>query len=189
MIRGNLSTRPFYNERAVQVWLIAASIVLLALTAYNATQILYHSRSDSDLRARASADETRAAQMRTEAGTLLQTSDARQGLLTRAAALEANQLIARRTFSWTTLLEHFEAALPEDVRITSVRQAIQAGPRRPINISVVARDVPAIDTFLQNLEDTGAFFDALSRDEHINEQGDLEAMIEVEYSAVAESAR
>jgi Tfp pilus assembly protein PilN len=188
MIRGNLATRPFYNERAVHGWMAAATLVLLGLTAYNAMQILHYSQSDADLRRQAIADEARALELTSAAAALQQSGDVRQGRLTSAAAAEANQVIAQRTFSWSTLLSHFEEALPPDVRITSVRPASQADMWRPLVISVVARSVPAIDTFLQNLEDTGAFRDALSRDEHVNEVGDLEAAIEVHYSPGAAEA-
>lgn len=182
MIRGNLATRPFYNERIVHAGLAAITVLALLFTAYNVAQMLHFSRSDADLRAQAQADEARAAELRSSAGAQQEGADVRESRLTSAAALEANQLIARRTFSWTALFNEFEAALPRDVRITAVRPAVQASARRAILVSVVARSVEAVDTFMQSLEETGAFNNALSRDEHVNEQGEIEARIEVEYA-------
>ena len=40
MLRTNLSTRPFYNERAVRTGLIALAVVALGLTVFNAIEIL-----------------------------------------------------------------------------------------------------------------------------------------------------
>ena len=55
MIRTNLSTRPFYNERIVHVWLIAiALVVVLAATAFNVSRVLRYSRSDTRLATQAS---------------------------------------------------------------------------------------------------------------------------------------
>ena len=39
MLRTNLSTRPFYNSRAVNVLLAAATVLVVAFTLFNATQI------------------------------------------------------------------------------------------------------------------------------------------------------
>ena len=38
MIRTNLATRPFYNERAVRLVLLAIAALGLAATAFNVTQ-------------------------------------------------------------------------------------------------------------------------------------------------------
>ena len=40
MLRTNLSTRPFYNERAVQMALVAAAVLILAVTAFNAIELI-----------------------------------------------------------------------------------------------------------------------------------------------------
>ena len=185
MIRGNLATRPFYNERLIHRWLAVLTLLALALTIYNVTQVLYYSRSDTDLKARADADDARAAELVAAATALQQGQDDSQSRLTSVAALEANQLIALRTFSWSALLNHFEAALPPDVRITAVRPAAQTGRRRTIVMTVVGRSVDAIDAFMQNLEDTGAFVDALSRDEQVNDADEIEAAIEAAYAPAA----
>ena len=39
MLRTNLSTRPFYNERAVQLLLALAALLVVVLTAFNAIRI------------------------------------------------------------------------------------------------------------------------------------------------------
>ena len=39
MLQTNLSTRPFYNVRAVQVALAAAAALVLGLTLYNGVRV------------------------------------------------------------------------------------------------------------------------------------------------------
>ncbi len=49
MIRGNLATRPFYNEPAVHLWLFVAALVVVVATLFNVVQMLRYSRSDTEL--------------------------------------------------------------------------------------------------------------------------------------------
>ena len=60
MIRTNLSTRPFYNERAVQLVLLAAGLVVLAATPFNVMNILQLSRQDTQPATQAANDAVRA---------------------------------------------------------------------------------------------------------------------------------
>ena len=67
MIRTNLSTRPFYNERIVHLWLIVLAVVVAAATAFNASRVLRYSRSDTRLATQASQDESRVRELHQEA--------------------------------------------------------------------------------------------------------------------------
>ena len=67
MIRTNLSTRPFYNERAVQMVLAAVAVVVLAITAFNAVQLIRLTASQRALGAHAVESEQEAARLRTQA--------------------------------------------------------------------------------------------------------------------------
>ena len=78
MIRTNLSTRPFYNERIVRLWLMAIALVVLAATAFNVSRVLRYSRSDTRLATQASHDETRAADLHQQALRLRGSVDAKQ---------------------------------------------------------------------------------------------------------------
>ena len=64
MIRTNLATRPFYNERAVHVWLLGAAILVVAATLFNGWRILHYSGSNTELAAQAARNEARARELR-----------------------------------------------------------------------------------------------------------------------------
>ena len=64
MLRTNLSTRPFYNERAVRVGIVVAVVLTAALTAFNARQILSLNSRNSELVARAEAAEAQGGRVR-----------------------------------------------------------------------------------------------------------------------------
>ena len=182
MIRSNLSTRPFYNERAVQLALAAVAIVVLAATVFNVTRIVELSRRDTQLATQASRDEARAADLKVRAAELRATVDPRAIELASADARQANDLIERRTFSWTELFNRFEMTLPDDVRITAVRPKID--PKRGIVLSIMVvsdKGVDEVNQFVDNLEATGAFAQLQKLDEHFDDKNGWEAALQAVY--------
>jgi len=160
MLRGNLATRPFYNERIVAVILAVVAVAVLALTAWNVTRLLQLSARRSELRAQIAADEAAAARIRQSAVAVQQSVD-RSTLATLAgSAREANSLIDERTFSWTTLFSLIEETIPAGVRLTSITPEIEKG-EIVITMLLVARQVEDVTTFMTSLEGTGAFYDVL----------------------------
>ena len=104
-------------------------------------------------------------------------------------ARQANELIDRRTFSWTELLNRFETTLPDDVRIAAVRPRMDEGQRFLVDIVVLARTVEDVNQFMQNLQDTGAFPEMRPIEEHTDEQQNLlESTIEAHYVPSAAKA-
>jgi len=184
MLRTNLSTRPFYNERAIHASLMVAAIVVLLLTVFNVTQIVVLTRRQNELGARAAAAEREAQEFRADALKIRQGLDPKQMQTIAGAAREANALIDRRLFSWTNLLNHLETTLPDDVRIASIRPKIDRDGTINVALSIVGRRVQDIDQFMENLEATGAFADVLSLDENVNEDGTLQAVIGGRYVPV-----
>jgi Tfp pilus assembly protein PilN len=169
MIRTNLSTRPFYNERTVRTILLIVAVAVVAFTAFNASRVLRYSRSDTRLQTQAARDEARAADLRQQAVRLRATVNTKQIESASVDARDANDLIDRRTFSWTDLFNRFESTLPDDVRITIVRPKLEEGIFT-VEIHVIARTVDDVNRFIENLEDTGAFKNALSAEERPEEQ-------------------
>lgn len=181
MIRTNLSTRPFYNEGAVRSWLAGVAIVAVAATMFNVSRVLRYSRSDTELATRASRDEAGATEARTTAARLRAGVDTREVELASVEARQANDLIDRRTFSWTELFNRLETTLPPDVRITSVRPSLDRDRRIMLAVTVLARSVDDVDAFMEQLEATGAFANLLSREERVTDSGQLVAVLETEY--------
>jgi Tfp pilus assembly protein PilN len=180
VIRTNLSTRPFYNQRSVQTILLLVALVVVAFTAFNVSRVLRYSRSDTRLATQASRDEARAADLRQQAARLRGTVDTRQIDFASTDAREANDLIDRRTFSWTDLFNRFEATLPDDVRIAAVRPRIQ-DEGFGLTINVIAKTTDDINLFLENLDASGAFKNTFSAEEHLDEQGQLNATLQGVY--------
>jgi Tfp pilus assembly protein PilN len=182
VIRTNLSTRPFYNERAVHAWLLVAALIAAAFTAFNIERGMRYQRSDTQLVDQASRDEARAADLHRQATKLRATVDPRQVDTASAAARQANDLIDRRTFSWTELLNRFETTLPDEVRITAIRPKIDRERGIVLAINVIARGVEDVNQFMENLEETGAFRNINTSTDRVNEEGQLESQIDAVYT-------
>ena len=181
MIRANLATRPFYNERAVQLWLLLLALVVAAATVFNAVRAYRYSQTDTELATQASRDEARAAELRAEAARLRGSVDLKEIELASTEARQANALIDRRTFSWTDLLNQFETTFPDNVRVTAVKPDIDDKGGLGLTINVVARSVNDVDQLIGNLEATGNFTNPHSVTEHFNTDGNLEAVLNADY--------
>lgn len=182
MIRANLSTRPFYNERAVQLWLLVLALIVAAATLFNVVRVIRYSQTDTELASQASRAEARAAELRAEAARLRGSVDLQQIELASTEARQANELIDRRTFSWTDLFNQFETTFPDNVRIMAVKPTLDEKDGLVLTINVVARSVDDVDELIRNLEGTGAFSNLLSVAEHFNSDGMLEATLEGNYA-------
>ena len=126
MLRTNLSTRPFYNERGVHALLTVTALIVVALTIFNLTQIGLLYARQSQLSRQAQADEARAQDLRARAARTTTGSSTRSRTREISeAAREANVIIGQRLFSWTELLNGLATTLPDDVRITSLRPRVE----------------------------------------------------------------
>lgn len=181
MLRVNVATRPFYNERGVHLLLAAIAMVLLGLCAFNAFALSTLGEREQALGGQITDQETRARDLRQDAAKVRGSirEDELQSVL--VAAREANGLIDRRTFSWTQLFNYLEATLPEDVMLTTVRPIVE-GETVTVTLGIIGRRVAAIDDFMTQLEATRAFTDVLSRDEQALEDGGFEAVIAATYA-------
>jgi Tfp pilus assembly protein PilN len=180
VIRTNLSTRPFYNERLVRLALILLAVVVVAATVFNVTRILRYSRSDTRLATQASRDEARAADLRQQAAQLRASVDPKQIEQASEGARQANDLIDRRTFSWTELLNRFETMLPDDVHLNSVRPRLDRDGV-VLRVAVAARGIEDVSAFIDKLDQSGVFPNVRPAEEHVDDDGLLQSMLEMGY--------
>jgi hypothetical protein len=177
MLRTNLSTRPFYNIRAVQAVLGACVAIVILFTMFNVISLVRLAASQRSLGARAVQAQNDATKLRADAARVRGQVDAKELEVVSGAAREAKSIIEMRSFSWTDLLAQFEKTLPENVRITAVQPRVEDG-RFVIGMRVEARQIGDLEKFLEDLEMTGAFRNVLATDEQATDDGLLEAVVE-----------
>jgi hypothetical protein len=160
VLRTNLSTRPFYNERAIHVVVGIAAVLVAALTVWNIVRVVTLSRQNTELATRVNADHAEAEQLTRMAAEIRSRIDQNELQQVVASARTANALIDQRTFSWTAFFNYLEANMPPDVMLTSVRPSIKDGVTS-VSMSVLARRQEDTDELIEKLEATGAFENVL----------------------------
>jgi Tfp pilus assembly protein PilN len=185
MLRTNLSTRPFYNARAVRTMLGTMALVVAAITLFNVVSIARLTLQQRSLSARAVQAEREAQRLRNEAVGIRARVDPKELTVIAGEAREANAIIDQRTFSWTELFQTFENTLPPDVRITAVQPRQDQNGTFHVGIAVQARRAEDVDTFVEALEKSGAFHDVLPGEDRVTEDGLLEAIVDGEYAQPA----
>lgn len=176
----NLATRPFYNERAVHLFvgLIAALGIAFFVAGGLEMARLARDRTETMFRVE-QADLVRAELIsRTEQAIGKSTPDALDAL--NVDVQEVSELIDRRVFSWTAFFNLLEESLPEDVRVTELRPEIADGAVS-VSIGVLGRDLATISDFVQSLERSGDFRDVLTRQAELSDQGIYRATIQGRY--------
>lgn len=179
-LRGNLSTRPFYNERAVQVLLGGLALALALLTLFTIWQFLALTARQRELSARISVDEARAGQLKRDAQQVRARIDPRLLESTVKATREANVVIDARTFSWTALFNVIERTIPSEVRLQSVSPSVDRGALM-VRLTVNAPRVEPVGQFLDRLEAAGAFSGLRSLEEQVLEDGTYNVVCEGRY--------
>jgi hypothetical protein len=185
VLRTNLSTRPFYNERAVHMAIGAAAIIVLALTAVNVFRMVTLSRQNTELSSRVNRDHADAANFSKMATDILRRVDKDELQRVVDSAREANVLIDQRTFSWTAFFNRIEATMPPDVMLSTVRPTIRDGVTR-VSMTVIARRAEDIDEFMEKLESTGAFDEVVPSQQDRTDEGLYRVAVESIYTGTAE---
>ena len=188
MLRNNLSTRPFYNERAVRTGLAALAALAIGLTLFNIYEVLRLQGQSRDARQTIAQNEAQASAARDKAQAIRRSIDKDKLAAVQVAANEANALIDRRTFSWTELLNQFQATLPPDVRIAGVAPGNDDQGRRLVQISVLSKRVEDLEEFMAALEKTGAFSGVLPRSDRPDESGQLQSELQAYYTPATATA-
>jgi hypothetical protein len=180
MLRTNLATRPFYNERLVH-WLIGvAGVLVVAFTAFNVSEYLRLSGRQGGLEADAARDEAMARTLTARAAEARGRIDPKSLERIRAQAAEANGIIDARTFSWTALFDDIEATLPPTVMLTAITPSIDPDGAT-VRLTVRGRTVDAIDTFIERLEATTRFENVQPSSETVTEEGLFETLVTGRY--------
>ncbi len=183
MLRGNLSSRPFYNERLVSVAIALVAVGAVALAAFNGYKIYALSKQRAELRARVARDTAQAQEIERQAAGLQRNINRTTLSQLAVSTQEANALIDQRTFSWTVFFGLVEKTLPFDLHLVSITPRVEKGNMR-VTIGVVARQLDDIDTFIDNLQNTGSFYDLVpTNTERTEDDGTFKADVVAYYLA------
>jgi hypothetical protein len=185
VLRTNLSTRPFYNERSIHIAIGIAAVLISALTVWNIVRIVTLSRQNTELATRVNRDESESAQLTKMAAEIRGKINREELTRVVESAREANALIDQRTFSWTAFFNRLESTMPPDVMLTSVRPSVRDGVTR-VRMTVLGRRAEDVDEFIEKLEATGAFEDVVPSQQDRTDEGLYRVAIESVYTGIEE---
>ena len=160
----NVASRPFRNVWPLLVFFGLLAVLSLAATVFNGVLLGSHwlkSRSvQSELRQRITRvdeleQETKAIETR-----LLKLNRDRL----RRNTFFTNELIERRTFSWSLLLTRLEKILPDDVVMTAITPKI-SGDLITIRLECIAKSQEVGLELIDNLEQSPAFYEVFPETE------------------------
>ena len=180
MLRSNLATRPFYNERLVTMAIGVVALIAVLLTGFNATRIFSLSGERSGVQARIAADRVEADRISHHVAAMQKGIDRPTLVRLAASTREANDLIEQRTFSWSALFGRLERTLPLDVRLVAVSPQVGENVLT-VSLTVVAKQLDDVAEFIDNLTSTGAFYDVQPTQQQLNDDDTYTATVDASY--------
>jgi len=174
-LTANLASEPYRDRRgylvrwgAIAAAMAVITIALLILSAYQ-----WRDRRSLD-RELAAADEQRAEYVN-ERSDIERFLDQPQNRGTRDRAALINALIARKSFSWTSVFSELERILPPSVRVAAIRPVLTDNGELGVQLSILSVDRTAALDFIRRIEDTKQFRNAhLLAEQHGNVRGETE---------------
>ena len=166
-IDANLASRPFVNHRKFYLISGGLLVLLLGISYWNYARYQSTRARRGEVNEQFSRDRSRFESLGREQAKVLarlQTPETAEFLDTLE---HVNQLIRRRTFSWTQLLNDLERLTPANLQIVTIKPQI-AG--KGILIEIVANGRSSQDNvqFVSNLESSGKFYDVSPLHEEIS---------------------
>lgn len=174
----NLSSRCRVGMASYRTWLIGGCIGLLLGIAWNMWQgVLVYEESqaiEAELERVRQLDHALMAEARKQG---IDLSDGALKQLSSEVDL-ANQLLVKRTFSWTTFLSELEQAIPPRLALTSVRLD-QAG--KAVQLTGTAVSLEDITAFTVGLQNHATFKDPVLAQHRVGSSGLVEFDVTVRY--------
>ena len=181
----NLSTQPFKPYRAINLGLFTLLLVFVAFSVWQVYNYRQYSELANSIREEErllrTEDETLAARTR-EMNALLGRGDVKAKL---AEVDFLNQLIIRKTFSWTKVFATLEGLLPAGVHLTSLRPLVDENGAIILSIAVRGRTPAEAYQFINILEESQQFDNVHVPVEQVKDQvssaGEVELSVDAHY--------
>jgi len=180
VVRINVSTRPFYNERLVTFIIAIVGAIAIGVAAFSVQQIVSLSSKRTTLRAQVAQGAAAANRANRETESIQKSINARALKGLALSATQANRLIDERTFSWSVFFALIGKTLPDDVRIDSVAPSVDKDGV-VVRMTVVSKHTDDLALFIENLQSTGAFYDIQPQQEDSTEDGNRRTTVDARY--------
>jgi Tfp pilus assembly protein PilN len=178
----NLSTRPFKPYRAANLGLLALLLLLIAVSAEQVYSYQQYSAKAAASRENERKEREQADFLATQVTSYNEKMSKGNAAAKLAEVEQLNQLLVRKSFSWTRLLANLEKVTPDDVRIISLHPVADPEGKIILNMNIRGRTIVDATTFLRALEDSKMFTDVVLA---VEEKADPLPMGEVDFTLSA----
>ncbi len=120
IIRSNLASSPLRNHSLFLLGCVLSGLAVICFSAWNAMSLMDSRTKTGELKASIEHQQTQLSKLQNKAADL-------RGKIVRIKTPQfvsetefINNAIKRRTFSWTSLFDHFEEVLPGTVKMISI---------------------------------------------------------------------
>jgi type IV pilus assembly protein PilN len=159
----NLASQPFRKERAQNATYAAACAALLCSLFVLAGMVLHERAAAAGIRKEIDAEQTRLQALQKQQAGFSNVLAKPQNADVFATNVFLNELIARRSVSWTKVFEDLKTVVPSNMRVEVIRLpqigAQETGGVNHVQLDmVIGTDRPeALHNLLQNLESSDLF--------------------------------
>jgi Tfp pilus assembly protein PilN len=158
----NLSTRPFKPYRAINLGLLVLLLILGAISSVQISSYQQYASLAAESRAvekQAREDSDLLNRQLEKLNKELSTGNAPMKL---AEIEQLNQLILKKSFSWTRVFAHLERVTPENVRLVNLRPFVDEKTNRTgLTMEIRGRSLADATLFLRTLEQSQVFTDVI----------------------------
>ena len=175
----NLSSHPFPHYRTTNLLLGGVFFLTVAFSVWQAAGVSRFSDQLGSLSAREQAARVEWEFLGERIGELDERLRRPEALAAIEEVLFLNQLVERRRFSWTHLLDEIERIIPRAVYLVTIEPRIDDAGLVQIQMQVRGQTIEDLSGFILDLEGAAAFRDVTVLSEA---RGDVEGRAEIELS-------
>jgi Tfp pilus assembly protein PilN len=153
----NLAREPFRRDRPMLVASAGAGVLLLIALAFLVSMAVSERRMAQQTQAELDGVQRQRARIRAEQTRL----DAQLRRPDNAIVLDRNiminDMIRRKSISWTRIFSDLEKVLPANVRVTSIRPQVNSRDQLSLDMTVEAEAPESVFGLIQKLEESDIF--------------------------------
>jgi len=153
----NLSTRPFPAYRLVNILLTVGLVVLVVVSAWQATGFLRFTRLTRSIRLSESDSKVEAESLGKRVAELESRLDRPEATAKLNEIGFLNRLITRKNLSWTRLFANLEDMIPNNVHLVNLTPEFSPAGGIILRIDLEAKSITDASDFIHRLEKSPVF--------------------------------
>jgi Fimbrial assembly protein (PilN) len=188
IIRSNLASSPIKNYSIYLIGCLLLGLAGILFTFFNVVSLTSSYSKNSVLKETIIKQNKQLAELQSRAQDLRTKIDRIKTPEFISETEFMNNAIKRRTFSWTTLFDHFEEVLPQTVKMVSVTPVVQ-DQSIAINMEMAGKSLADMLELVRTLERDPLFSDVVLKGEQQGDDEQVNFSISLNYRPAPQGSR